>query len=149
MVAYPASETMVEGDCASTAVLSEKEWYYDNLTALGALGTKGNATRSRARVDDTGTEAQDWLPYTTVGYDALGRATAVTDTKGNTAGSATNTPHPSDPPHSLPAPEADAVGVRATGEIVWLSTRLDWPRSLPWFRSVPTLPAASQVLRVV
>src|SRR5690606_16450175 len=64
MVAYPASEKLVEGNCESTQVLSETEWYYDGSTTLGALGTTGNVTTSRARIDEA-----TWGPFETMGYD--------------------------------------------------------------------------------
>lgn len=62
---YPASEKVVAGACNSTNVLSETEWYYDNLTTLGWVDTRGNMTRSRSRIDAT-----TWGPWEAMTYDA-------------------------------------------------------------------------------
>src|SRR5690606_34108586 len=66
MFGYPASEKVLAGGCASSSVLSEVQWYYDDLATLGQAGDHGRMTRSRSRVD-----ASTWGPDELTTYDTL------------------------------------------------------------------------------
>ncbi|MDG4822943.1 RHS repeat-associated core domain-containing protein [Asanoa sp. WMMD1127] len=76
MFNYPAVNKRVAGGCDSATVLTLAETYYDGSTTLGAAPQRGNPTRQRTQV-----EAGRWSVVATE-YDALGRATRVTDPTG-------------------------------------------------------------------
>ena len=78
LLAFPASEVALAGDCASTTELARNETYYDGATTLGAPPTRGNPTRQRVEVDAT-----HWMTTVDTVYDAFGRVTRETDAAGH------------------------------------------------------------------
>lgn len=118
MLGYPASEKVLAGGCASSSVLSEVQWYYDDLATLGQTGNRGRMTRSRARID-----ASTWGPDELTGYDTLGRPKSTTDGLGRTS-TVTHTPatgYPSSTTLTRPPATANAVGHATT--TVWQPER--------------------------
>ncbi|MGI8882512.1 MAG: RHS repeat-associated core domain-containing protein [Jatrophihabitans sp.] len=85
---FPAEVSTVGKTCTSTPSLpgdavSDTRSYYDSSTTLGAAPSKGNPTRTDT-VDSYTGATPHWQTTTTITYDALGRATAVTDPRTGT-----------------------------------------------------------------